>query len=524
MKGYLALILHAHLPFVRHPRNERHLEELWLFEAVTETYLPLLEAFEALRRENLSYRLAISFSPTLCAMLQDPLLQQRCAEHLDALVELADKEIHRTRWEEPYQRLALFYHQRWLALRGLYDRIHRDIPAAFSSLEAEGRLELITTSATHAVLPLLQHHPPSIRAQLLVARDSHRACFKREPRGIWLPECAYFPGLEEHLAEAGLRWFVLDTHGVLRAQPRPSHATFAPILTPRGVAAFGRDHLSARQVWSRHEGYPGDPRYREFYRDAGFDLDLEYVQPHLYALGLRGFTGLKYHRVTGSHRNKEVYDRTAALEAVRDHASHFISQRATQVEQVRTLMDRPPILVAPYDAELFGHWWFEGPDFLKTLLRQITCSPGPVSLLTPGDYLGLHPVNEVAMPTASTWGEAGHLGMWLNEDTEWMFRALQEPQRQLTRLANEFPAPTALERRILNQAARELLLAQSSDWAFIIRSRTSPDYARSRFESHLRNFQVLAGGLPHPATLEKPLAEIEEQDCLFPEIRFEYWR
>lgn len=522
--GYLALLLHAHLPFVRHPENDRHLEEVWLFEAITETYLPLLRMLQTLDRDGIRARLTFSVSPTLSAMLMDPLLRSRYARHLESLVELAEKETHRTVWLGPLHEVALFYLEHFRQLQGLYRDVGGDIPAALAGWERQGLIELITTSATHAVLPLLQDHPPSLRAQLLTAQTSHCACFGREARGIWLPECAFFPGLERHLADAGFQWFILDSHGLLHATPRPRCATFAPVLTPSGVAAFGRDHSSARQVWSRQEGYPGDVRYRDFFRDAGFDLEFEHVRPHFGSPDARTFTGIKYHRITGQGSEKEPYDRTSALKAAEEHAAHFTSSRLVELKAATTHMERPALALAPYDAELFGHWWFEGPEFLERVFRSAPVSRRAIEVITPSDYLERHPVNQHALPAASTWGEGGHLRMWLNERTEFMFRELGPAQRLMTELALQHQgARSNTTCRALAQAGRELLLAQSSDWSFIVSSGTSPEYARSRFDAHLRRFGRLAGQLMAGAVDKAALSEMEQRDNIFPGLDWSQW-
>src|SRR6185369_4159980 len=223
MQGYLSLILHAHLPFVRHPEHQKFLEENWLFEAITETYLPLIQVFEGWRRDGMDTRLTICLSPTVCSMLLDPLLQDRYTQHLNGLLELADKELHRTLWDPPLHKVALFYRERFEKLRDTYYAYGRNVVGAFRSFQEAGKLEIITTAATHAVLPLLASHPESIRAQILVARDHYHECFGRNPRGIWLPECAYADGVEHVLQEANIRWFTTDTHGVLHARPRPRY-------------------------------------------------------------------------------------------------------------------------------------------------------------------------------------------------------------------------------------------------------------------------------------------------------------
>ena len=523
MPAYLSLILHAHLPFVRHPEHEKFLEESWLFEAITETYVPLLQLLERWHRDGLNPHLTLTLTPTLCSMLHDPLLQGRYERHLNELIELAEKEIHRTQWEKPLHELALFYHERFVAVRDAYAAYGRDLVGAFRRFQELGFLEIITSAATHALLPLLADHPPSLRAQVLVARDHYRSCFGCEPRGIWLPECAYVDSLENVLQEANLRWFLTDTHGILHAKPRPRYATFAPIFTPNGIAAFGRDPDSTRQVWSRHAGYPGDPRYRDFYRDIGFDLDLDYVKPHLPAPDTRGFTGLKYYRITGSSPDKEVYDRQTAILAADNHAGHFLEARVQQFQRLAEILDRPPILVAPYDAELFGHWWYEGPEFLDFLVRKACCDQKVFELITPAEFLRQHATHQVATPAASSWGEDGYWRVWLNEANEWIYPHLRVAQERITELARRFPQPDALQERILKQAARELLLAQSSDWPFILRTGTSPGYARRRVQDHLLRFTRLYEQLTTGQRDAEWLAQVEWRDNIFPDVDYRYW-
>ena len=523
MPGYLSLILHAHLPFVRHPEHEKFLEENWLFEAITETYVPLLQLLQGWRRDGLHPRLTLTLTPTLCSMLRDPLLQDRYDRHLKELIALAEKEIHRTQWEKPFHELALFYHGRFLAVRDTYGTCGRDLVGAFRQFQDMGLLEIITSGATHALLPLLTDHPSSLRAQVLVARDHYRECFGCDPVGIWLPECAYVDELEAVLQEANLRWFVTDTHGILHASPRPRYGTFAPIFTPKGVAAFGRDADCSRQVWSRHAGYPGDPRYRDFYRDIGFDLDLDYVKPYLPALNERGFTGLKYHRITGKGPDKQVYDRQTALRAADEHAGHFLEARLAQFRRLSEILDRPPLVVAPYDAELFGHWWYEGPEFLDYFVRKAVCDQRLFELITPAEYLRRQPTNQVSVPAASSWGEGGYWRVWLNETNAWIYPHLHVAQERMTGLARRFPRPDALQERMLKQAARELLLAQASDWPFILRTGTSPEYARQRVRDHVLRFTRIYEQLTAGQLDQEWLRQVEWRDNIFPDVNYLYW-
>ena len=523
MPGYLSLVLHAHLPFVRHPEHEKFLEENWLYEAITETYVPLLQLLQRWRQDAMDAPLTLTLTPTLCSMLLDPLLQDRYTRHLDELIELAEKEILRTHWEPRFQPLAQFYCQRFKAIRDFCRAWDGNLIGAFRQFQDLGRLEIITSAATHALLPLLADHPPSLRAQILTGRDHYRACFGREPRGIWLPECAYVEGVETVLKEANIRWFITDTHGILHARPRPPYAIFAPILTPNGVAAFGRDLDSAKQVWSRSEGYPGDFRYRDFYRDIGFDLDLDYVKPYLPGAHNRGFTGIKYYSVTGGPGEKQVYDRTAAVRAADEHAANFLDARITQIQRAASILDRPPIVISPYDAELFGHWWYEGPEFLDYFMRKAYYDQKAFVLATPEEYLQWHPTNHVAMPAASSWGEAGYWGVWLNEKNEWIYPHLNIAQERMTELTRRFSQPDALQERALKQAARELLLAQASDWPFILRTGTSPEYARRRVKDHLLRFSKIYEQLNSSRIDESWLKEVEWKDNIFPEVNYRYY-
>ncbi len=518
MAGYFALVLHAHLPFVRHPEHDRFLEENWLFEAITECYLPLLGVLEGWQRDGVEAHVTLTLSPTLCSMWLDPLLQERYVRYLEGLIELAEKETYRTHWDPALKPLAALYHGRFLELREAYLAQGRNLVAAFRALQELGRVEIVTSAATHALLPLLENHPPSLRAQILVARDHYRSCFGADPRGIWLPECAYADGIETVLQEAKIRWFITDTHGLLHARPRPRYGVFAPVFTPNGLAAFGRDLESAKQVWSRQEGYPGDGCYRDFYRDIGFDLDYDYVRPCLAAPPVRSFTGIKYFRITGGGADKQVYDRPAAVRRAADHAGHFGDARLAQMQHLASLMDRPPLVLAPYDAELFGHWWYEGPEFLDFFVRKAVHDGGAFRLITPEDYLRLHPTNQVARPSASSWGEEGYWKVWLNEANNWIYPHLQIAQERMTELACRFSEATGVTGRAVQQAARELLLAQASDWPFILRTGTSPEYARKRVTDHLLRFNALHQQLTCARIEEEWLSQIESIDNIFPNI------
>jgi 1,4-alpha-glucan branching enzyme len=520
-RGYLALVLHGHLPFVRHPEYSEFLEEDWLFEAISESYLPLLEVFEGLVRDDVPFRLSLVVSPTLAAMLADPLLRRRYLRYLDRRIELSEKEIGRTRGDDRFQPLARMYRTHFLRSRERFaDRYEGDLLGALRRLSRRGVLELLTCAATHAFLPLLEVHPEAVAAQIRVGVAEHVRHFGERPHGIWLPECAYTPRVDAILKGEDVRFVVLDTHGVAHATPRPRFGVYAPIFTRAGVAAFGRDPETSRQVWSAKEGYPGDPDYREFYRDIGFDLDYDYIRPYIQPTGERKQTGIKYHRITGADDDsKQPYVPEVARERAAEHAAHFLSARVEQLRSLEAELGRPPIVVAPYDAELFGHWWWEGPQFLDSFLRLAARADG-LRLVTPSEYLREHPTHQVCQPALSSWGHRGYAEVWLNDRNDWIYPHLHAAQERMVALARTFRDATGVRERALHQAARELLLAQSSDWAFIIDQRTAVAYAEKRFREHIVRFQTLADQVRNGAIDEGWLQSLEEQDNLFPALDF----
>jgi 1,4-alpha-glucan branching enzyme len=522
-KGQLALILHAHLPFVRHPEHEHFLEEDWFFEAITETYIPLLQMMQRLVNDNVPFKLTMSLTPTLCAMLQDQLLRERYVRHVDLLIDLAARERKRNQSHPELAELSQFYFELFTASRRFFvDEWKCDLLRAFQQLREIGALEIIGCAATHGLLPLIQRQSNvAARAQVLIGRDAYVDLFGAEPSGFWLPECAYAPALDPILQEANIRWFVLDAHGLLFGNPQPQRAIYAPCFTPAGPAAFARDRDSSRQVWSAEEGYPGDPAYREFYRDVGFDLPLEHLGP--VARGVRKFSGVKYHRITGHKKHKELYDRAEAEKAADAHATHFLEQRRAQFRQLADA-DVDPIVVAPFDAELFGHWWFEGPRFLELLIRKTAFDQKDLRLTSPSEYLAAHSTQQTIEPAASSWGDKGHLEVWIDKHNSWIYPHLHGATLRMSKLANTHANDSNDQTdRVLKQLARELLLAQSSDWAFLMRSGTAREYATKRTLDHLGRFNKLHDEFVAGRLDEKFLADCEWRDNLFPNLNWRYY-
>lgn len=473
-----ALILHAHLPYVR-PSGPEILEERWFYEAVAETYIPLLWSLERLRADGVPARLAISFSPPLLAMLADAQLMERCQTHLARIAELAEVQASR-RAGTPLAGAAAFHAERFRQVRDELARRGGDLLSGFRELEQAGLLELFTAAGTHGYLPFLATDAGR-RAQIEAGLQEFQRHFGHRPAGIWLPECAYAPGLDHLISAAGVRWFITESSTLAAAWPQSEPLTCA--RTPAGVAAFARNKEAARQVWDSKAGYPGDPDYREFYRDEGYDLPLKEVAPWLVEGRVRSDTGLKNYRVTGpvELHAKEPYNPEWAAGKAREHARHYAWR----------LRESEGLVVTPFDAELFGHWWFEGPAWLEALFREIAAIGVEVQPVTPSDYLAAQPEPPLVRLPSGSWGVNGDHGFWLGPASDWLWPELHAAEFRMLELAD----PAAEDDR-LNRAARQLLLAQASDWPFILSGGTTVEYATRRVREHLARFWALAGGRP----------------------------
>ena len=281
---------------------------------------------------------------------------------------------------------------------------------------------------------------------------------------------------------------------------------------------------SSRQVWSSINGYPGDFNYREFYRDIGFDAPYDYIKPYIAHNGVRVHTGIKYHRITGKDCEKDVYNIQWAHDSAEMQAGHFMNSRIKQIDNVASLMNKPPIILCPYDAELYGHWWYEGPYWLYILFKKIHFDQNEFKLITPSEYIDKFSEIQICTPCRSSWGANGYSEVWLNPTNDYAHRHLHVAGDRMVELAHNYcNEQDNLKIKALNQCARELLLAQSSDWLFIITNGTMVDYAKKRIKEHIGRFTKLYTQIKNDEIDSDFLESVEKKDCIFPEISFKIY-
>lgn len=523
-KPSIALVLNAHLPFVRKPDYSSFYEERWLFEAISETYLPLLRLFRKLEAEGVPFKLSLAISPTLQAMLSDKLLCDRYSAYLDNQLALAGEELRRLGADPVFSPIAHMYQDLYRRNKEDFEQLYeRNILPAFDYCYKKGRIEILTSGATHAFLPLFQDEPQAVQAQIETAIVSYRSVFAKNPQGFWLPQLGWYPQLGEMLKSYGIRYTIATTRGALLGQPTPLYGSFSPVNTRSGLSVFIRDAGATKAVWSETEGYPADPVYRDFYRDIGYDLDASYVGRFLDPGIDHGYTGFKYWAITGKTSQKRPYEPAAAAARAVEHAHAFLAERKAAARAASFWMkERKPLIVCPYDAELFGHWWFEGPLFLEALFRAASRKKGEddMEFITLGEYARIHSDNPVSEPEFSSWGEGGYAEVWLDGSNDWVHRHSHKAVSRMTELAERFPDETGLRERILNQGAREALLTMSSDWPLLLRSGQSSAFARRQIEEAVGNFTRIYEMLCANTVDTEWLTNLEKRNNLFPAMNY----
>ncbi len=520
--GYLMFVFNAHLPFVRHPAYERFVEESWLNEAVSETYLPLLRVFNRLDQDDVPYCVTVSISPTLASMLSDELLQERYIKYLQNRIALGEKEIKRTSFDPVFNRLAKMYHAANLENYNDFVELYRcNILKGFKELEKKGRIKIITSAATHAFLPFYADYPNALEAQVQTAVISHSRIFGKEPSGFWLPELGYAPGIEKVLKINNIKYFYTAVHSFLFAKEMPQYGIYAPVLCGSGINAFCRDIQSSNIIWSYDEGYPGNHAYREYYRDIGFDMTEEYLGNLVYEGGVRVNTGFKYYANTGKPKEeKKPYDLAEAEIKINEHAENFIYNQLKHIKKLSRHMDRPPVITCLCDAQIFGHWWYEGTSWLEKVLRLAAKKGDEIKTVSAEDYIEKWPASQKHDLSFSSWGNNGYARIWCSGSNDWIYRHIHTVIEKMAELVKRFPDEKGLKERALNQAAREVLLSQASDWPFIMKTGIAEPYAEKRVKEHIHNFLVIYDNLCRNTVDTEWLTGIEKENNLFPDIDY----
>jgi len=510
-----SIVLEAHLPFVRGYNKEEALsqasvftgEESDFFETISETLLPLLEVLDRLENNHIFFRLALVLSPVLCHMLCDENLQNKYLYYIDKQIEFGKHELEKRTIDQPEMyKLAEAYYNKIIDRRITYtERYDKNILKAFDFYRRRGKLEILASCATHSFLPLIGDNPESIQAQMETPVSIYRKNFGSTPQGFWLPCFGWTSAAEPFLRAYNFSYTILETHGLLFGQPTPEKGCFYPVKTNGGTYILGRDFYSLHEI----EKISCNKVYRNNNLDAGYELSPKLVKPFLSAEGERRKTGYKY----WSKESDVVYNPETASGMIQDHVRMFLEKTIGRLEEASKYMKEPPLCLHANSADNFGRFWHEGFEFLETLFRMAS-HYRDFQFINPSEYIYKQELSslQVVVPEFSSNGVNGYAESWLNKTNDRLFSHLARAMERMTELAERFPDDTGLKERALNQAAREILLAQASDSLHL------------QTEACLRNFTTIYEALGSNYISTEWLTNLEKRHNLFPNINYRVFR
>ena len=526
MTGYFGLVLHGHIPWCKKSGRWPAGEE-WIFEAMYETYIPMLNVLREFHNIGINPAITINITPILAEQLADEYMKQRFSEYMENLISRAKNDILRFENHQNRKKIAEFHLSNFeYILNTFYNNYYRDILGSFKWFQDEGMIELITCGATHGFLPLFESDS-AVFSQIQLAVDTHKKYFTKPPKGIWLPECAYRPkeykegrvreSIDYWLNNSDIEYFFVDSHGILTSELVEKNneigltTNFGYNLESR-VSVFGRNTNTSKQVWDAKIGYPGNEFYREFHK-----------KDHT--------SGLHYWRITEKKRGKEekqLYDFDRANNIVKSHSDHFVSLIKEELNQFSNNFNKEGIIILPTDFELYGHWWVEGVDWVKRIIEIIFIDSN-IEMISISDYISKFKEKfSVIRMKKSSWGEGGDFRVWKNPEHGWIWPYINGSIKEFEDVLKLIPHPNEWERRILNQIARELLLMEGSDWPFLLYTKQAKEYANQRFHLHHQRFLKLLWAAKNCNDRNRislrELEEMESIDSCFHDINIDYFK
>jgi 1,4-alpha-glucan branching enzyme len=489
-------------------------EETWFFEAVSETYLPLLAVFDRLEGAHIPFRLGLSLSPVLGQMFCDDYLIKKYVAHLEHQIEFGRHEVERLEGREECALAQYYFNQAVERHAAFTIRYDRDILKALDHYWKKGRIELIAAPATNAFLPFLCRFPEAVRAQMETALSFYRHTLGISPRGFWPGELGWTKDLSSYIYSYGLNYTIVNSHGLLFGKPPPSRGTFYPVKTEDGLFVLACDYNASTLI----DGMRKKGLYRDNSRDAA---DEQENNPFVAKNGENYHSGYKY-RQAG---NDGLYDPAAAKSCAQEQARELLENISGRLAAASAYMKETPISLCAFNADSFGRQWHGGAHFIESLFRQ-AAGYRELQFMTPSEYLFQQPITaiEASHPEFSSWGDNGYAELWLDSSNDWIYRHINRSIDRMVELADRFTEDSSLKERALNQAAREILLAQASEWPALLYREGSAEYAKKQIESALQNFNTIYESLGRSHISTEWLTSLERRHQIFPNINYRVFR
>ncbi|MGL4524343.1 MAG: 1,4-alpha-glucan branching protein domain-containing protein [Spirochaetia bacterium] len=515
-------VFNAHLPFVRFPQYDDFLEERWFFEAMLHSYLPMLSMMDKLKSDGVKYQISWIISSTLLSMVDDDILKKRFLRYAEKLLRLVEIEKKRCEDLNDLKPIVLCYEEKIQNSLSILKAFNGSVISALKYFADEGFLELIPTAATSAFLPLYQACPQVVRAQISAGITSFSEKLGGyKPQGFWLPHSGYFPGLELYLQEQGIAYTFITTSGLLGEKGLADPDSCKVYQSPTGFKFIPVSRFFVDRIFDQQFGYPTHPVYRDFYRDIAFELPEEEIGDYALHHGEKVPTGLKYFARTGKTEHKDIYRPSRANDQARDHADEFVTTLIDISKEIRSSEVKSPVMTCILDLEFFGDWWFEGTTFCEHALRTLSKSEY-ADTSVPKECISTTFSYKKITPSFSSWGEDSYAQIWLSDKNDWLIRHLYILIERMSELAHRFNDESGLRKRILDQAAKEVMLALSSDWPMLLHAGSNERFASSQLRRFLANFYKICDGLSSNVVYTDWFIRLEKQDNLYLGSQFSY--
>lgn len=510
----LVLVIVGHQGYIRHTEHtgDCAAEEDLLFSAISRTYLPLLRMFRSLEADGVAFRVTLVLSPVLCALLDDPVVQKQYIDWLDARIALGERELARLSSDEAQLPLARTTLEQYKQDKHDFTETYaQNLLKPFADYAHKGLVELMATAGSYAFFPHYADMPEVLNAQVEAGLYSHRRYFGTASEGFWLPYLGYADGVDKVLRSYGVNYTILDTHALLFSKQMPEAGIFSPVRTHASLVLFGRDHTTPDDI-TGEDGYLHNPAYKNLNADIGFDLPADALGDFLAAGQARVSTGYRYQAQSGA-----VYDVAQADAQVRRDAERFVAAKKETLDKAATaLQENAATLVCPIAATTLGQDWAEGIAFLEQVIRHAD----GLSLVSCSQLIQDQFTLPKITPYPSAASGTGYGEDLLDTTNGWMLRYTRKMCERMVDLAGRFPDDTGLKARLLNLGAKELMIAQSGEWAKMLHEGRFPEYVRERFTRSILSFIAVFDSLGSNTVSTEWLTQIEREDTLFPWMNY----
>lgn len=527
MSNNLVLTIVGHQGYIRHENEKEYaLQNDILFGSIVQTYIPLLNLFHRLENDGLDFKLAIVLSPSLCSLLDDSMIKEQFVHWLERRIALGEREVERLASEpELLENAKVCLYKAKKDLSDFTQVYSQNLLKEFAYFSERGNLELLATCGTYAFLPHYGDMPEVMSAQVEIGLYSHRHYFGTNPDGFYLPFMGYTPGIEHILRSYGFRYTIVDIRTLLFSDQLPENGIFTPVrcdldsstsLTKSSLALFCQDSDTPDDIIGTN-GFASNHVYKNQGKDLAFELPLEKIIE-------AGFIEEEMARVPSYYRywNKDgdkVYNSEQALAQAKKDALSFLASKKEKLAAAAECMNgKDPSLLCVLDAKTLGQEWAEGVDWLENVIRNASSQGINLSTLSPltGNLFSLQKITPYpGAAQGNSYGED-----LLDSANGWMIRYTRKMSERMVDLSDRFPNETGLKVRLLDLGAKELMIAQSGEWAKMIHDGEFPEYAESRFKDAIKSFMIVFDALGSNTVSTEWLTRLEREHVIFPWMNF----